>query len=182
MSKINWLQNWLRMHSVIMVVTCSMLGFVALSTTMNVMLRLMGSHIQFIIEINEMLLVAIIMLGISLAQSRKRHIKTQFFVHNLPIFWQHLLEAIGCSIGIFLFATIMMESAKDTWSAIIGSEYFMGIPGLISWPSKSFVTLGSFLVCLQLLFDVIVEIRTLIKGDGKEVATPAEITADSGVY
>jgi len=121
------------------------------------------------VETSELMMAGIVFLGISYTQRVGAHIRMDVISKKLVGRLYHTTEALCLLLGLVVSGIICHASlnfALDAYRLGDVTEYLY----LPTWPSKLCVPLGSFLLCLRLLIQIIrntaqaiigVEIKTL---------------------
>lgn len=125
-------------------------------TTLDVILRyVFNSPLPDIFQLTEFMMVGLVYLGIAYVQSIKDHIKIEIVTAWLPKKIQESLNIFGFMIGLSIFSIITWQSARLAWEAWITQDYTMGLVHFPLWPAKSILPLGTLLLCLRLIIDIL---------------------------
>jgi len=132
------------------------------STTVDTTLRYTVSMpLPGIFELNEVLLVVLVFLGISWTQMERGHTRVVMVMRKLPIRWAIRLDIL-CWILCFLFLLILgLQSGKEALRSFSINEFRWGSVQMPIWWAKALVPLGCWLTCIQLLIDIGVDIGRL---------------------
>jgi len=118
-----------------------------------------GKSLPGVIEVSEVLMVGIVFLGLARAQQQKLNVRTELLTSCLPRKAQSLLLLLGLLTGLSLMFGVSWYTAKDAYISFLIREERYGIIYFPVWPAKAMVPLGSFLLCLQLLIELVKETK-----------------------
>lgn len=133
-----------------------------ISTTIDTTLRFTINYpIPGVFELNEVLLVMVVYLGITWTQIERGHTRVILMLRKLPIRWAIKLDIV-CWIICFLFLAVLgLQTGKEALRSYQISEFRWGAVQMPIWWAKALVPLGCWLTCLQLLMDIWVDISRL---------------------
>jgi TRAP-type transport system small permease protein len=116
--------------------------------------HLLNRAIPGVIELNEVLMVGIVFLGLGMAQKEKSHIRAELLVSRLSKGRRKLSDLLAtiCSLGFW--GILLFQSAPRAWDAFLTGEYREGLIKFPLWPARGALALGLFILCLQLLVDL----------------------------
>lgn len=110
-------------------------------------------------ELVQVGILAIVFLGVGYALHQGRHIRTDVLVRRFPPAIAHLCTALGCVIGAVIFSIVCVfgwEQACQAWSV----QEFEGVQLQVpTWPSRFIMVLGSGLLLIQYLIDLVKALR-----------------------
>ena len=138
------------------------LAIMIISTTSDTTLRYaINFPIPGVFELNEVLLVVLVYLGITWTQSERGHTRVVMVMRKMPIRWAIKMDII-CWIICFLFLGILgLQSGKEALRSFQIHEFRWGSVQMPIWWAKALVPLGCWLTCIQLLIDIWVDIGKL---------------------
>jgi len=138
------------------------MAIMILSTTIDTTLRYsINRPIAGVFELNEVLLVVLVYLGITWTQMERGHTRVVLVMRKLPIRRAIKLDMI-CWILCFLFLAILgLQSGKEAWRSFSINEFRWGSVQMPIWWAKSLVPIGCWLTCIQLFVDVWVDFGRL---------------------
>ncbi|MFC1945800.1 TRAP transporter small permease [Chloroflexota bacterium] len=108
-----------------------------------------------IYEGSELLIVVVVFLSLSYIQSIRSHISMDFVVNRLPKRVQRGVSIVVLTLAFALFVVVTIRSgsyAYEQWD--IGAAS-MGVIDFPLWPSRVFVPIGTALISLRLLYQII---------------------------
>ena len=123
-----------------------------------VMRYVFNSPVSQVAELTEYMMVALTFLTIAYIQHARRHVAVSFFVIRQGERTQWLLDIITIGIALAAFMLITWASwkyAQQAWQFKFTSEE----AGFPLFPPRLLVPLGSFLMCLRLIADLVQGVR-----------------------
>lgn len=168
------LRRWVRISSIVF----AWLGAATIllmmgSTIIDVLRRsLLSKPVGGVVELNEMLVVWIVFLGLAFVQSDAAHVRVDVLFSRLSPKKQAILNVLAYSAGLALFGLIMVKGGQAAWFAWVRGEYKFGAVAFPLWPSKVMVPIGSSLLCVQLVIDIVLNIQ-LIRASGPTTTLPS---------
>ena len=129
---------------------------IMVTTTLDVFLRYVFNHpIKGAYELEEMMLVSIAYLGLSYVQSQRGHIRMDVLSSKASGSLQLVLRLLGDAIFLAIAIIITWQMGIATWNAWLIGDFFMGLVHFPLWPPYLVITLGTGLVSIRLIFDVV---------------------------
>jgi TRAP-type mannitol/chloroaromatic compound transport system permease small subunit len=117
--------------------------------------RFFNSPIAGVIELNEVLLVFTIFFAMGWTQIIHEHIQVEILYERFSKKTQSILIIITSSISLLLVGALAYQSSLAAWEAYITQDFQVGSIKYPLWPGKAAVPIGSLILCLQLLREVI---------------------------
>ena len=127
-------------------------------------IKLFNTPVPMTLELTEMLMVALVFSGLAYAQSQKRHVRVEIIMRRLTPRAQAALELLAVLIGTIFFSLMTWRCALYFWSSWLFKETDTGLYHFPIYPSKFLMLVGSFLMTLQLLIDIVHIVRNLWGG------------------
>jgi TRAP-type C4-dicarboxylate transport system permease small subunit len=115
------------------------------------------------VEDVELIMAAIVFLGIGYTQRVGAHIRMDMVITRIKGRFYHIAEALSLLLALIGFGIICIFSFKFTLDAYqVGdvTEYLY----TPTWPSKMCVPLGSFFLCTRLIIQIIKNIAQAVVG------------------
>ncbi|UOM36577.1 TRAP transporter small permease [Acuticoccus sp. I52.16.1] len=116
--------------------------------------NLAGASVPGVLEVTEVTLVAIVYLGLAMAQRRQEHVSLSMVVDRLGGRWQrgaHFIAILVC-LGVTLwFACAAWDAAL---TAFARGEYRFGLVAVPIWPARFAIAIGLTVLILELLVDL----------------------------
>lgn len=138
------------------------MALMIISTTLDTTFRFtINFPLPGIFELNEVLLVVLVYLGITWTQMERGHTRVVILLKILPIRLAIKLDIV-CWIFCFLFLGILgLQSGKEALRSFQINEFRWGSVQMPIWWAKAIIPLGCWLTCIQLLIDIGVNIGRL---------------------
>jgi TRAP-type C4-dicarboxylate transport system permease small subunit len=106
------------------------------------------------LELNMLLMSAIVFLGLAWTQSQRGHVRVEVMVSRARPTLQSVLNIVCWTIAFALFLGITIGGTEEAiHSASIG-ENLWGVKKFPVWPGKILAAFGSGLLCVQFLIDI----------------------------
>ena len=151
------LEKWLNVISV------SILTVMMLMVTANVFGRyIFNEPIESTLEFTEFFMVAIVYMGLAYTQFLKANINIELLTSRLSGKKRSACDLVSYLACFALFALIVWHGTRmfiDSWEM---REITMGTVELPVYPSKLLVPVGSLIVCVRFLIDIVEVVKTLI--------------------
>ncbi len=148
------------------VLSAMIVAAMMLLTTTDVVLRyVFNSPIQDSFQLSQFMMVGIVFLGIPYMQSIRGHVTVEFLTSRLSPRARSILTIFGLLIGLFIYAIVTWKSGSYAWSSWKINEYTMGIIHYPLWPAKFMVPIGTGILCVRLVLDIVHDISMLISDD-----------------
>lgn len=119
-------------------------------------------------ELVKCTIIAIVFLGIAYTLNQKRHIRTTILLDRLPPIYQQILELLASLLCLLVFSILIIFSWQAAWEAFLVRE-FDGVQLKVPvYPSRFIIVLGSALLIIQSLSDVVTHARKILSHGRKE--------------
>lgn len=154
---------WLRLESWLAIGGALLLYAMVLLIVCEITLRKLANFcIPGVIELSEFLMVVLVYLAMSYAQGAKVNIRMDFLITHLASRPRLVLELVTWVLGAFLFTLVMWQGYKHFWHDFTLGMKTFGRPEYLLWPHKLFIPLGSFILVVRFVIDIVrtaVELR-----------------------
>jgi TRAP-type C4-dicarboxylate transport system permease small subunit len=149
---------------------CTFFGVIAgltilvmmLSTTIDTTLRYLFSRpIPGVFELNEVLLVVCVFLGLAWTQIERGHIRVVLILRKLPPKWIVVVDLLVWVICFVLITFFGIQSAKEALHSFHIHEFRWGSVQMPIWWAKALVPIGFWMMSLQLIIDIWTDIYRL---------------------
>lgn len=117
--------------------------------------KLHTSSVPGIIELNSLLIVAIVFLGIGYAQRTKRHISMTFALEKFPVSVARQIHLVGMLTVIAVVSWMAYATSLTAWQAFSTHQQSFGSVSMSVWPFKAAVPVGLVVFALELLSSLI---------------------------
>jgi TRAP-type C4-dicarboxylate transport system permease small subunit len=135
--------------------------------TTQIVARKLGHALPGIYESAELLMVAIVFLGLAYIQSQHGHVRMELLVTRMPPRLRGVVETFTLFLSLVLFVIITYKSGQNAYQSWQMKDVTMGLIDWPVWPSKTLVPIGSGLLCLrfmvQLLHSVVPRSRAAVE-------------------
>jgi TRAP-type C4-dicarboxylate transport system permease small subunit len=112
-------------------------------------------------ELVKCTIIAIVFLGIAYTLQKKRHIRTTMFLSRMPSNAKTMLEILASFLCLVVFLIIVIFGWQAAWEAFQVRE-FDGVQFRVPvYPSRFVIVLGSILLVIQSLADLVFHVRAL---------------------
>lgn len=123
-------------------------------TILDVLSRhLLHRPVPGVIELNEVLMVGIVFLGLGMAQKEKSHIRAELFVSRLPPRLRRLFDLLALVFSTCFWAILLTQALPRAWGSYLTGEYREGLIKFPIWPARWALAIGILILCLQLARD-----------------------------
>jgi len=119
------------------------------------------------VEVSEYMLVALSVLGIAYIQAQGKHIKVEFVFDHLPPRTQMVTAIFTTIIALALFILFTISGWRIAWEAWTLNVRSWSIFKMPQFPVRVTVPIGSLVMCLYLLNELVRNIVALTKERGK---------------
>jgi TRAP-type mannitol/chloroaromatic compound transport system permease small subunit len=140
-------------------------GFALLAMMVMGALDVLGTNLDLIgltaqpipaaFEFMATMMVVNVFLALSLAQSRRQHIRVEVLVNLLPSRWKTVADALAYGFSMALFVLIAFYGWKSGMHATNVGEYAPGLINFPVWPARLVLAFGASLMAVQCAFDLV---------------------------
>lgn len=135
----------------------------AVLVSANVLSRYFFSRsVPSVLEMTEFLLPFPIFLGLACVQLDRRHLRVEVLVLRLPARIQAVLDLVACLAGCFAFSLLAWQTSLSAVNSWLYNEVSQGELPIPLYPVRFLLAVGSVLMILQLLRDMLELLRKLI--------------------
>ncbi len=132
------------------------------STTLDTTSRyLFNSPIAGVFELNEVILVVCVYMGLAWTQIERGHIRVEFLLVRVSSKTEHVLNILAWMTTFFFVSVLFWQTTKGAIDSIRIWEFRWGSIQMPIWWAKSLVPIGCLMFSIQLLFDIALEIKEL---------------------
>jgi TRAP-type C4-dicarboxylate transport system permease small subunit len=127
-------------------------GLIMLAILADVIGRqLFGSSVRGMVEVSELLLVAMVFFGLAYAEKTGTHVRTTLVTDRLPHHWAQMLRALSLLIVAIMAAWFIWATGHRALLSIATGEYRMGILRAPVWPARAAITVGFGALLLEVV-------------------------------
>ena len=161
---VNWvLTNYATLERLLGTISAGIIVLLMALTVIDVFLRyVFNNPIQGSYQVAQFLMVGIVFLGIAYVQSIKGHVKVAFLTSRIPPRGRDALNIFAYSIGLVIYAVVTWRGALFAWDSWQVHDYTMGLVHYPLWPAKSMIPLGSGMLCIRLILDIVHDSAKLV--------------------
>jgi len=126
------------------------------------------------LELNMLLMSAIVFLGLAWTQSQRGHVRVEVIISRTRPNMRSALNIICWAIAFTLFLAITVGGTEEAINSVRLGENLWGVKKFPVWPGKILAAFGSGLLCIQFLIDIWSEFlyvfmhRTLHNGQARK--------------
>ncbi|MCL6476928.1 MAG: TRAP transporter small permease [Peptococcaceae bacterium] len=143
----------------------SILMFMMIVMVLDILLRLLfNKPILGLYELVEFMMVVTVFFGFSYTQIEKGHISVEMFVRKAPERVRTVIEAINHFVGMVLFLMICWGGLQQVKNVYLKGDVSAAL-SIPVWPFVIAVVIGSTLMSLVLLKDVLSCLDQALSGD-----------------
>lgn len=123
--------------------------------TTQIVARKLGHALPGIYESAELLMVAIVFLGLAYIQSQRGHVRMELLVTRMSPRLRGAVEAFTLLLSLALFVIITYKSGQNAYQSWQMKDVTMGLIDWPVWPSKMLVPIGSGLLSLRFIVQLL---------------------------
>lgn len=154
-------------------VVCIVVALVA--TVADVARRsLSGQSVKGVIELGEVLMVAIVFLGLGYAESRGAHVSMTAVVRRMSPEKAAVVNVLGQLLMVTVVGWMAFVTADRAIESVAAQEYRFGLVRVLVWPARIAIAVGLAVYVLELLFrlmdniQIARDLRSADRGKGAE--------------
>jgi TRAP-type C4-dicarboxylate transport system permease small subunit len=106
------------------------------------------------LELNMLLMSAIVFLGLAWTQSERGHVRVEFLISRAKPTLKSALNIACWTIAFALFLGITIGGTEEAINSARIGENLWGVKKFPVWPGKILAAFGSGLLCIQFLIDI----------------------------
>jgi TRAP-type C4-dicarboxylate transport system permease small subunit len=106
------------------------------------------------LELNMLLMSAIVFLGLAWTQSQRGHVRVEVIISRTRPNMRSALNIICWAIAFALFLAITIGGTDEAINSVRLGENLWGVKKFPVWPGKILAAFGSGLLCVQFLIDI----------------------------
>ncbi|MEZ5851418.1 MAG: TRAP transporter small permease [Hyphomicrobiaceae bacterium] len=135
-------------------------GFATLVITIIVVVDVAGraifnSPLHSGVELSELLLVAMVFLGLGSAQQSRQNYAIDVASRHLPQWAQKLLELVGYAFCLGVVVLLAWPSQKQAFNSFARGEAGFGIVAFPLWPARFILAFGLWVLAVQFTCDIL---------------------------
>ena len=121
-------------------------------------------------ELSQYMLAVVVLLSIAYAQQERQHVRVDLLVSQMNLIRRTIIDIFFTIVALGFFVLLAWQGVSESMFAMqVGkSSDILHIP---AYPFEMLVAVGAFLICLELLLDLVADIKLLKSGtSGNEAA------------
>lgn len=136
-----------------------------------------GQSVKGVIELGEVLMVAIVFLGLGYAESRGAHVSMTALVRRMRPETKAVVNVLGLLLMTLIVGWMVFVTADRAIDSVAAQEYRFGLVQIPVWPARIAIAVGLAAYALELLFrlfdniQIARAVRSAARGDGAEEST-----------
>lgn len=146
---------WGRVERALTVLSAVVVCLMMFLVVTQIMARTLRTALPGIVESLELLVVAVVFLGLAYTQSINGHIRIDVISNQLPVKWRKVLEGLLLALALGTFGIMTYVSGEAAYEAWVLGDYREGLIEYPLWPSKVLIPIGVGLLSLRLLVQLI---------------------------
>lgn len=105
-------------------------------------------------EFCELVLIAMIFLGLAAAQRKRQHFEIEMVLLHLPPTARRWIDVFRWLVSAAVVGLLAWFSARQAWASLLNAEASYGTIPFPLWPARSVLAFGMALLALQYAIDV----------------------------
>lgn len=131
------------------------IALMMLSTTFDATARyVLNSPIPGVFELNEVLLVICVYMGLAWTQIERGHIRVTAFLMRVSEKTEVKFNILAWAVTFVFLFVVGYQSAIGAWESFQIREFRWGSVQMPIWWAKGLVPIGCWMMCVQLLLDI----------------------------
>jgi TRAP-type C4-dicarboxylate transport system permease small subunit len=160
-------RRFYRVYQIIAKTSGTLSGICVLVMTLTIVIDITGRTffsrpLEGSLELNEMLMVLTLFLGLAWTQSQRGNVKIEVFTSRLSLKHARAVNLVVWIISLVYCSLITIGGTVEALHSTRIREAVWGIVRFPVWPGKIIVALGCFLLCIQFIVDIINELGHLL--------------------
>jgi len=145
------------------IVACVSIAVMMFSTTLDTILRyLFNRPIAGVFELNEVILVVCVFMGLAWCQIERGHIRVTMGLMRLSPRKAVIMDTIVWVVALAFVMTLAIQTWHDAVYAYSIKLFRFGTVQMPIWWARGLVPIGLWLLCIQLILDIWTDIWRLI--------------------
>lgn len=147
------------------------IALMMLSTTIDASARyVFNQPLPGVFELNEVMLVICVYMGITWTQMERGHIRVEIIVSRVSPTTRHALNILSWGVALFFVGILCYQTYLGFLDSYRIREFRWGSIQMPIWWAKGLVPLGCFMLMVQLVLDIWSEVVGLF--GTREIETP----------
>lgn len=126
---------------------------------------LAGESVAGVVELGEVMMVAIVFLGLGFAERRGAHVSMTLLIRKLPTRPAAIVNGLGLLLVAFIIAWMVYVTGDRALDSLEAREYRFGLVRVPVYPARIAIAVGLAVYLLELVFRIIDDVRTALNPD-----------------
>lgn len=132
--------------------------------------QLAGQSVAGVVELGEVMMVAIVFLGLGFAETRGAHVSMTLLVRKLPPRAAAIVNGLGLLVVVVVVGWMVWVTADRALASFEVKEFRFGLVRVPVWPARITIAVGLAAYFIELVFRLLDDIQTARgKGSGPVV-------------
>jgi TRAP-type C4-dicarboxylate transport system permease small subunit len=131
---------------------------------------LFGKSVEGVVELGEVMMVAIVFLGLGFAERRGAHVSMTLLVRKLSPRTAAIVNGLGLLLVVAVVGWMVYVTADRALISFADREFRFGLVRIPVWPARIAIAVGLAAYFLELIFRLIDDVRAAM---GRAPATAA---------
>lgn len=142
-----------------------MLASTFLGTADVIGTQFFGQPVHGALELTESTMVVIVFGALTYAQIRRNHIRVELFYTRVGPRAQGLMDVFSDLMALVFFGLLFWQASFEAVFSFGIDESTFGLIRIPLWPARFILAGGTALLIIQLLFDLIIDLKKVFSGD-----------------
>lgn len=120
-----------------------------------------GKSVPGVVELGEVMMVAIVFLGLGYAESRGAHVSMTLLVNRLRPRTAAMVNGLGLLLVVGVIGWMVYVTADRALESVAVQEYRFGLVRVPVWPARVAVAVGLAVYFLELVFRLLDDLRAV---------------------
>lgn len=131
-----------------------------------------GKSVPGVVELGEVMMVAIVFLGLGFAERRGAHVSMTLLVRKLPPRAAAVVNGLGLLLVVGVVGWMVYVTADRALASFDVREYRFGLVRVPVWPARIAVAVGLAVYLLELVFRLFDDVKAARGLDSSQSAEP----------
>ena len=152
-----------------------MLASTFLGTADVIGTQFFGQPVHGALELTESTMVVIVFGALTYAQIRRNHIRVELFYTRAGPRAQGLMDVFSDLMALLFFGLLLWQASFEAIFSFGIDESTFGLIRIPLWPARFILVGGTALLIVQLLFDLVTDLKKVLSGGVQVTAEDALI-------
>jgi TRAP-type C4-dicarboxylate transport system permease small subunit len=132
--------------------------------------QIFGQPVHGALELTESTMVVIVFGALTYAQIRRNHIRVELIYMRVGPRVQAAMDVFAHSMAVLFFSLLLWQAINEAIISVQLDESTFGLIRFPLWPARIILAVGTGLLILQLVLDLIRDVRRVVTGGDGETA------------